>query len=131
MRLKVMLPTERLVDEEVTKVCAEAEDGAFCILPRHIDFVAPLVAGLLQFVRRDGAEEFLAIDDGTLVKSGSEVLVATRNGIRGADLGSLRATVEQRFRAQYDRERSARTALAKLESNIVRRFMELGEGWRD
>jgi len=131
MRLKVMLPTERLVDEEVNKVIAEAEDGAFCILPRHIDFVAPLVAGLLQFERADGAEEFVAIDDGTLVKTGSEVLVATRNGVRGADLGNLRATVEQRFRTQYDRESSARAALAKLESNLVRRFMELGDGWRD
>ena len=36
MRLKVMLPTERLVDEEVTKVIAEGSDGSFCLLPKHL-----------------------------------------------------------------------------------------------
>ena len=58
MRLKVMLPTERLVDEEVTKVIAEATNGSFCLLPRHIDFIAPLVPGLLQFSRPDGGEAY-------------------------------------------------------------------------
>ena len=131
MRLKVMLPTERLVDEEVTKVIAEATNGSFCLLPRHIDFIAPLVPGLLQFSRPDGGEEFVAIDEGTLVKQGAEVLVATTNGVRGAHLGELRETVERRFLGQYDREKMARGALAKLEVNIVRRFMELGDHWRD
>jgi len=42
MRLKVLLPTEVLMDVEVTKVSAEAENGSFCLLPRHIDFVAAL-----------------------------------------------------------------------------------------
>jgi hypothetical protein len=58
-------------------------------------------------------------------------LVATTNGVRGADLGELRETVERRFRVQYDRENMTRSALAKLEVNIVRRFMELGDHWRD
>ena len=131
MRLRVMLPAERLVDETVTKVIAEATNGSFCILPRHIDFVAPLVPGLLEFHRADGEEEFIAIDEGTLVKSGAEVLIATTNAVRGKALGELRRTIEQRFLALYDREKTARTALAKLESNIVRRFMELGERWND
>ncbi len=51
MRLKVLLPTEVLVDEEVVKVTAEAENGSFCLLPRHIDFVAALVPSLLSFVK--------------------------------------------------------------------------------
>ena len=49
MRLKVLLPTKILIDEEVTKVVAEAEDGSFCILPRHIDFVSALVPGIFSF----------------------------------------------------------------------------------
>ena len=127
MRLKVLLPTEVLVDEEVRKVTAEAENGSFCLLPRHIDFVAALAPGLLSFEGAEGNEEFLAVDEGTLVKCGSEVRVSTRNAIRGADLGSLRETSERRFRDLDERERLTRSALAKLETSIVRRFMELGE----
>ena len=50
MRLKVLLPTKVLIDEEVTKVVAEAENGSFCILPRHIDFVSALVPGSVSSV---------------------------------------------------------------------------------
>jgi len=45
MQLKVLLPTQVLVDEPVSKVVAEGEDGSFCLLPRHVDFTSALVPG--------------------------------------------------------------------------------------
>lgn len=125
MKLKVLLPTEVLIDKEVTKVIAEAENGSFCLLPRHIDFVAALVPGLLSFESGKGREEFLALDQGILIKCGQEVLVSTRNAVRGPDLGTLKQTVEKSFRVLDDREKMARSAFAKLEANFIRRFMEL------
>jgi F-type H+-transporting ATPase subunit epsilon len=47
MRLKILLPTEIILDKEVIKVVAEAENGYFCLLPRHVDFVSTLVPGIL------------------------------------------------------------------------------------
>ena len=128
MRLTVLLPTEILVDEEVAKVVAEAQNGSFCLLPRHIDFVAALVPGLLAFVKTaDGAEEFLAADEGLLVKCGPQVLVSTRQAVRGGELGFLRETVEKTFKVLTDQEKRARTALANLEANFIRRFLKLEE----
>jgi F-type H+-transporting ATPase subunit epsilon len=124
MRLKVLLPTQILVDEAVRKVVAEGENGSFCLLPRHVDFVAALVPGLLAFVPADGEEVFLATDEGTLVKCGAEVLVSVRNAVLGADLGTLKATVAGQFLRLDERERLARSALARLEASVVRRFME-------
>ncbi|MBD3308113.1 F0F1 ATP synthase subunit epsilon, partial [candidate division KSB3 bacterium] len=69
MKLRVLLPTRVLLDEEVTKVTAEAENGMFGILPRHVDFVTILVPGIVSF-EIDGKEEFLAVDEGVLVKQG-------------------------------------------------------------
>lgn len=127
MKLKVLLPTEILVDQEVTKVIAEAENGSFCLLPRHIDFVAALPPGILIFESAEGHEEFIAVDEGTLVKVGQEVLVSTRNAVRSSELGTLKQIVEQEFRVLDDREKMARSASAKLEADLVRRFIELGE----
>jgi len=124
MRLKVLLPTEVLVYEEVTKVIAEAENGFFCILPRHIDFVAALVPGLLSF-EMEGEEEFIAVDEGILVKCGSEVSVSTRSAVRGAPLGRLKETVEKEFRIIDERQKMACSAMAKLEASFVKRFIEL------
>ena len=127
MRLKVLLPAEILVDEAVKKVIAEAENGSFCLLPRHIDFVAALVPGILQFVSADDREEFLAVDDGVLIKCAEQVLVSVRNGIRGASLGDLRRTVEQRFKKLDEQQKKNRATMARLEVGFVRQFIRLEE----
>ncbi|HSF29121.1 MAG TPA: F0F1 ATP synthase subunit epsilon [Candidatus Tectomicrobia bacterium] len=130
MKLKVLLPTEVLVEVGAAKIIAEAENGSFCLLPHHIDFVAALVPGLLSFTTDEGGEEFLAVDEGILVKCGPEVSVSTRHAVRGPDLGTLKQTIAEQFQVLDDREKKARSAAAKLEANLVRRFMELGEHGR-
>lgn len=124
MRLKVLLPSRVLVDEEVTKVIAEAENGWFCLLPRHADFVAALVPGVLVFTAAGRAEGFVAVDHAMLVKRDAEVLVSAWRGARGDDLASLREVVEREFLELDDRERAARSALARLEAAVVRRFVQ-------
>lgn len=126
MRLKVLLPTEIFINEEVEKVVAEADNGYFCLLPRHVDFVSALVPGLLIY-EQEGREVFLAIDEGILIKCGAEVLVSTRNAARGPDLGKLKETVESKFSSIDEQKKIAHSAVAKLETNFVRQFIELGE----
>ena len=125
MNLKVLLPTEVLVQEDVAKVTAEAYNGSFCLLPKHVDFAAALVPGILSFETAGGREEFLAVDEGILVKCDEEVMVSTRNAMRGPDLGQLRLTVVERFKVLNDREKTARSAMVKIEAGFVRRFLEI------
>lgn len=127
MHLKLLLPTEVLISEPVTKIIAEAVNGSFCLLPRHIDFVSSLVPGILSFTTANGEEIFVAVDEGTLVKCGEQVMVSTLNAVRGVDLAQLRLTVEERFMELDEHERVARTALARLEAGTIRRFIELEE----
>jgi F-type H+-transporting ATPase subunit epsilon len=127
MRLKILLPTEVLADLPARKVIAEAENGSFCLLPRHIDFVAALVPGILIYVADGDREHFVGVDAGTLVKCGDEVLVSVLNAVEGTDLEGLRRTVEERFLELDEHERVTRTALARLEAGTLRRFKELQE----
>lgn len=126
MNLKILLPAEIFLSEEVTKIVAEAENGFFCLLPQHVDFTAALVPGVFSFTA-GGGETHLAIDGGTLVKRGSDVLVSTRNAVRGPELGTLRDVVIKQFEEIDEREKKARSAAAKLEVDLLRRFMELKE----
>jgi F-type H+-transporting ATPase subunit epsilon len=127
MRLRVLLPEQILLDTEVRKVTAEAENGSFGLLPRHVDFVTALVSGILTFVTIDGREEFLAVDEGILVKCGPDVRVSTRNAVLGHELGKLKRMIKERFKQVDEHERKSRDALYKLEADLVRRFMELGK----
>lgn len=128
MRLKVLLPTEVLVDRAVTKVSAEAENGAFTLLPRHIDFTAALAPGILAYQEEGAQTEFMAVDRGILVKRGPDVLVSTMNAVQSADLTELKQTVQEQFEELDEREKKTRTALARLEANFIQHFMQIDEG---
>ncbi len=125
MRLRILLPTKVLADDDVVKIRADGAHGNFAILPRHVDFLAELVPGLLSFGRVDGVERFAAVDGGLLVKHGANVLVPTRRAVIGDDLDKLRFTVEREFRSEDEQQRHARSAMARLEADFIRRFMEL------
>jgi len=126
MRLKVLLPTSILVDREVGKVVAEAENGSFCLLPRHIDFVAALTPGILSFESADkGEEEYVAVDQSILVKCGTDILVSTRRAVHSKDLERLEETLMTQFNIVDEQEKRARLVLAKLETDLVRRIWKL------
>jgi len=123
MMLKVILPSGVLLEQETVKVVAEAQNGSFCLLPCHIDFVAALVPGILALTAPDGEETFFAVDEGILVKRGPEVLVSTWNAVRGK-LGELQQAVREQFRELDEGEKKARRALDRLEASLVRQIVE-------
>jgi F-type H+-transporting ATPase subunit epsilon len=125
MQLKVQIPGKVFIDEPVQKIIAEAQNGFFCLEPRHIDFVAALVPGLISYFTVEGSERILATDEGILVKCGEEVLISTFSAILGKDLKTLRETVKNYFTNQNEEEQMARSAAARLEAGIVRRFIDM------
>lgn len=124
MRLSVWIPQELMLDEEVTRLKAEAENGSFGMLPKHVDFVTALVPGVVIFQRPAQPEEYLAVDHGILVKCGPQVRISTRNAVRGASLAQLKIEVDKQFREHEEQERKARALEVKLETDLVRRLLE-------
>jgi len=126
LRLRIFLPSEIFIDTEVAKVVGESPAGSFVILPRHIDIATALVPSILAYYPARRQELFLAVNGGILVKQGDDVSVATRMAIKG-ELGALRDTVDKIINEVDERERKTRTAVAKLEADLVRRFVEFGK----
>jgi len=125
MELRIITPEQVTRHENVRRIVAEAANGVFGILPRHMDHVTQLVAGVLVFETETGKERFVGVNAGTLVKAGPTVMVAVRDVIMSDDLGHLRERVEAEFRRHTNEEREARSALARLEAHMIRRFREL------
>ena len=126
LTLRVLLPYRILIEQsDVSRVVAETRQGSFGILPRRLDCVAALVPGILTFQVGTAGEQYLAVDEGILVKAGLDVSVSVRNAMGGAELGELRAAVEREFLNIDEDEKRMRLTLAKLESDFVRRFREL------
>jgi len=72
--------------------------------------------------------EYLAVDEGVLVKTGAQVLVSVRHAIGGAHLAELHAAVKREFLALNGQEREVRAAVARMESGFINRFAEFAHG---
>ena len=57
-----------------------------------------------------------------ILKTGLDVLVSVRRALGGADLGQLRQAVEREFLTLDEHEQSVRSALAKMEGELIRRM---------
>lgn len=126
MTLKVLLPFQVFLEKpDVSRIVAEGRNGSFGLLPNRLDCVAALAPGILTYETDADGEVFVAVDEGVLVKTGLDVLVSVRRAQDGADLGQLRAAVERDFINLDEREKSVRSTLAKMESDLVRRMASL------
>lgn len=126
MKLKILTPEEVFLTAETPKITAEAANGHFTLLPRHIDFVTALVPGIL-FFDHGNSEQFVAVDEGILIKCGGEVLVSVRNAVSSPDLGNLEKLIREEFKKLDEHEVATRAALNALETNMIRRFIELNK----
>jgi F-type H+-transporting ATPase subunit epsilon len=125
MHLKILLPYKIFADrQDVLRIVAVSHEGSFGLLPRRLDCVAPLSAGILVFETEAEGEVYIAVDEGVLVKTGADVLVSVRNAIGGMGLGKLREAVEEEFLLLDEQEQKVRSVLAKMESGFIRRLAE-------
>ncbi|MDJ0600232.1 MAG: F0F1 ATP synthase subunit epsilon [Crocosphaera sp.] len=126
MKLKVLIPNQVFLVEEVEQVNAEAKNGAFGLLSNHIDFVTALTPSILSYRSLEGKEVFIAIDEGILVKCGQTVMVSTSRAVKDVNLERLYQTVAEEFRQLNEQQKMARTAMARLESGLARGILEIG-----
>ena len=124
MNLKVLLPFKVFAEKSgVLRIVAGTREGSsFGLLPHRLDCTAALAPGILMYETAADGEVYVAVDEGVLVKAGTDVLVSVRNAIGEMDLDRLREEVEREFLDLDEQEKSVRSVLAKLESGFIHRF---------
>ncbi len=129
MQLEILLPFRVFASERaVMRIVAQTLQGSLGLLPRRLDCVAALTPGILSYETESGGENFVAVDAGVLVKAGSQVTISVRRAIAGNDLQQLREAVEKEFLAINEQEQTVRSAMAKLETGLLRRFVDFQHG---
>ena len=117
LELQVLLPTHELLTTPVTKVIAEADNGEFCVLPKHTDFVATLVPSILTYWtrQRDGSQavNYAAINHGVFVKYADTITISVLDGVCSNDLEQLQSEVDRHF---LERTRPFRSGQRHLSS---------------
>jgi len=131
MRLTIVTPLAVIVEtDRVAHLRAEDETGAFGILPGHADFLTSLAVAVVTWRDEAGGEHHVATRGGMLeVRGGSEISIATPEGVPGDDLIRLETDVLARFRHEAAQEQAARTDAQRLYLAAIRqieRFLRPG-----
>lgn len=126
MTLKILLPFRVFAEiKNVSRIVMETSEGSYGLLPQRLDCVAALVPGILTY--ESDRVHYIAVDEGVMVKAGSEVLVSVRNAIGGTDLGKLHEKVEKEFKQLDEMEKSTRSVISKLETSLMLQLEKFGE----
>ena len=125
MKLRIVTPLAVVADEDdILSLRAEDASGSFGILPRHADFLTTLAISVVEWKKAGGVPLYCAVRRGVLsVGGGNEIVIATREAVRGDDLATLEDTILARFRADIEAERAAHADSTRLHLNAIRQIM--------
>ena len=98
----------------------------FCLLPRHVNFVTALRAGVSSFTDDGNREQFVGHSSGLLVKSAANLRIVVANGVIGDDLPELKEVVAEHFTQTDERERQAISTIARLEAEFCAAISRFG-----
>jgi F-type H+-transporting ATPase subunit epsilon len=125
MNLEILLPYRVFAEQSaVSRIVVETSNGSLGLLPNRLDCAATLVPGILIYVA-SSIVSYVAIDDGVLVKAGSEVRISVRRALGGTSLAELQDVVRRSFLVTDQRQRDVRVALAKMEAGLMGQFAKL------
>jgi len=74
MQLRIITPSKKVVDREVSSVTVPSADGEITILPRHTNLFSLLHDGIIT-IRDQNEEEYMAIGGGYLETDGKQVQI--------------------------------------------------------
>ena len=124
MNLRILTPSEIVLDREVLHVSVEDPTGSLGIRPGHADLVTPLVAGVVTARGADGREEYVAVNGGVMVVDGGNVNIVSRQAVSGPNLAQLEETTVAGFEAESRDEKTNRAAFEKMRLRFMRGILE-------
>jgi F-type H+-transporting ATPase subunit epsilon len=126
MDLKIILPFRVFIEvKNVKRIVLETSEGFYGLLPQRLDCVAALVPGIFTYETEKNGDNYIAIDEGILIKTGAQVQVAVRNAIGGADLGKLHELIKKQFMNIDEKEKNVRLVMAKMESGFIKSLKKM------
>ncbi len=126
--LRISLPFQTLVNEQIQKITIESVDGFHTLLPKHIDYATALKTSIVHYVNQEGNACYVACDEGILIKKGKNISLSTRLGIKSNNLKELKEIIKTTFKKMEEERKETNKTLAKLELTLARGLLELNKG---
>jgi len=132
MKLRVLMPSQVVMEEDVVHVTVEGLTGSLGIRPGHAPLVTALVQGILSARLPGGRQRHVALDGGVMLVNADLVEVVSRQAVAGDDLDSLEKTALAQFQKEAQEQQANYIAFEKMRIRFMRSILEFerAEGGR-
>ena len=124
LKLEIVTPTAVAYAADVQMVTLSGADGQIGVYPHHVPLLTRIVPGEI-IVRRDGAEEFLAVGGGLAAISGDRVAVITDMAVAVKDIDEAKAEEARQRAAARLRDKISDEEVATVNASLARSLAQL------
>ena len=124
MKLRILTPTEIVLEKDAVHVTVEDQTGSLGIRPGHASLVTALVPGIVQARTEGGSAHYVAVNGGVMLVGGDLVEIVSRQAVVGTDLAHLENNVLSEFEKDVKEDRANRAAFEKLRVSFMRGVIE-------
>ena len=122
LHLQILTPRKAVVDDNVKAVVVPSSEGELTILPSHTKFVTMLKEGIIA-IKKDSAEDFLAIGGGYLETDGKELKILVSKAYRQDEIDEdqTKKALEEAKKIMSEKrdEDSREAAVATMRRSVV------------
>lgn len=102
LELEITTPEGKLLEDKVSNLVAETEEGELGILYDHAEMRAKLANTAVRFKNESGTEDVYAVLSGVIELADNKITILTNFAERGADIDEAEAEAEaERARAEF------------------------------
>jgi F-type H+-transporting ATPase subunit epsilon len=124
LRLEIVTPEATVYSQPVEMVTLPAIEGQMGVLPQHVRLITQLVPGEL-IVRRDGRDEFLAVGEGLVEVTNTQVSIVTNMAVGVESIDEAVAEEARQRAAARLKERLSTEEVASVNAALARSLAQL------
>ncbi|RZU40756.1 ATP synthase F1 subunit epsilon [Edaphobacter modestus] len=123
-KLEIVTPEALVYSAEVDMVSIPSVEGRLGVLPHHVRLMAQLVPGEMV-VHKSGHMEFLAVGEGLVEVTGSNVFVVTNMAIAVDKIDEAKVEEARQRAAARLREKISSEEVASVNASLARSLAQL------
>jgi F-type H+-transporting ATPase subunit epsilon len=124
LRLEIVTPEATVYSEPIEMVTLPAIEGQMGVLPQHVRLITQLVPGELT-VRRNGRDEFLAVGEGLVEVTNTQVSIVTNMAVAVESIDEAAAEEARQRAAARLKERLSSEEVASVNAALARSLAQL------
>jgi F-type H+-transporting ATPase subunit epsilon len=124
LKLEIVTPVATVFSEDVEMVTLPGVEGEMGILPQHVPLMTQMIPGEM-IVRKNGQDRFLAVGEGFVEITGSQVSILTDLAIAAENIDEAKAEEARQRAAARLREKLSAEEVANVNAALARSLAQI------